>query len=144
MPSASPISPFEDRAFSFAPRRNGAGELGVAAASGRRARAVLRASVVPPALPAPKRALGPLAFILAGLGAWALLIGGRAQIVRLAPETAPLYRALGFHVNPWRMGLDHVVSRLANEDGRPVLIVEGEIRNLSSSPRASRIWRATF
>ncbi len=155
MPSASSFSPIEDRAFDFAlrtalPTRE-AGRLG-ADASDRRARAFSHAAAqaailspgrAPSRAPsrppsrAAKRTPWLLAWIFAGFGAWALLIGARAQIARLAPAAAPLYAALGLDVNPNRMGLDHVASRLEYEDGRQILIVEGEIRNLASSPRVA-------
>ena len=77
------------------------------------------------------RAAGPGLWVFAGLAAWGLLVGGRAQIVRLAPATAPVYSALGLGVNLRHMDIDHVVSRLADEDGRQILIVEGDIRNLA-------------
>ncbi len=111
-PSASSFSSTEDRAFAFTPPGPAAGSR-------------------------QKRAPRLLAFFLAGFGAWALFIGARAQIVRVAPPTAPLYAALGLDVNRNRMGLDHVASRLDYEDGRQVLIVEGEIRNRASSSRAA-------
>jgi hypothetical protein len=126
MPSASSFSPIEDRAFDFALRRR---------AAISRAAAVAQAAC-PPTRPT-SRPPWTLAWILAGFGAWALLVGARAQIARLAPATAPLYAALGFNVSPNRMGLDHVTSRLAWEGGRQILVVEGEIRNLASSPRAA-------
>lgn len=85
----------------------------------------------------PTRAPGPLAFALAGFGVWALLVGARAQIVRLAPAAAAVYGAVGLDVNLNPMGLDHVASRLDYEDGHQVLIVEGEVRNRASSSRAA-------
>ncbi len=152
MPSASSFLPIEDRTFDFALRRREAGSLG-AEASGRRAQAFPRAAAAQAAIASPSRAPSrqprpqprpqsrrapwPLAWIFAGFGAWALLVGARAQIARLAPAAAPLYAALGLDVNLARMGLGPVSSRLDYEDGRQILIVEGEIRNLASSPRAA-------
>ncbi len=147
MPSASSFSPIEDRDFDLALRRREAASLGPDA-SDRRAQvfshAAAQAAIRSPSRPpsrAPSRAARrtpwPLAWLFAGFGAWALLIGARAQIARLAPAAAPLYAALGLNVNLTRMGLDHVASRLDYEDGRQILIVEGEIRNLASSPRVA-------
>ncbi|MGO8738736.1 hypothetical protein [Rhodoblastus sp.] len=140
MPSASHFSSIEDHAFDFAPPRREAGRLGVVAASGRRAPVLPRAGSgldAPAAVASTRRAPGLISWLFAGFGAWALLIGARAQIVTFAPATAPLYAALGLKVNLRHMGLDHVVSRLAYEDGRPVLIVEGEIRNFAATPRVA-------
>ena len=120
MPSASLFSPIEDRTFGFALRRDEAG----------RPWAVSARDAVRPS----KRVLGPLAWVFAGFGVWALLVGTHA---RIAPATAPLFAALGVDVNPTRMGVDHVASRLDYEEGRQVLIVDGEIRNLASTPRAA-------
>jgi Protein of unknown function (DUF3426) len=139
MPSASSFLPIEDRAFDFALRRREAKSLG-ADASGRRAHVSSHAAAQA-AIRSPRRAASrtawPLAWIFAGFGAWALLIGARAQIARLAPAAAPLYAALGLKLNLHHMGLDHVASRLDYEDGRQILIVEGEIRNIASSPRVA-------
>ena len=113
MPSASHFSPIEDQAFDFAPRRREAGRHG-AAASGRRAAVPPRAGSglgAPAAVPSPRRAPGLISWLFAGFGAWALLIGARAQIVAFAPATAPLYAAIGLKVNLRHMGLDHRASR---------------------------------
>ncbi|MCI4678554.1 DUF3426 domain-containing protein [Rhodoblastus acidophilus] len=153
MRSVSPFSRLDDRAFAFAPHgasqgpsqgpshgssyARGSGEVGAAAASGRRAQTAARA--FPDGAGAEKRtrAPGAVTLVLAGFAAWAMLIGGRTQIVRLVPAVAPLYATLGLDVNLRRMGVEHVSARLVNEDGRQVLIVSGEIDNLSSSPRAA-------
>ncbi len=127
MPSASSFSPVEVRTFGIALRRGEPRSPGATAAR----------AAIPPARRAAKRAPWALAWVFAGFGAWALLVGAHAQIARLAPATAPLYAALGLDVNLNRVGLDHVSSRLDYQDGRQILIVEGEIRNLASSPRAA-------
>ncbi|WP_298357263.1 DUF3426 domain-containing protein [Rhodoblastus sp.] len=123
MPSASLLSPIEDRTFGFALHRDEAGRPWTVSAQ-----ASVRSS---------KRVLGPVAWVFASFGVWALLVGTHARIARLAPTTAPLFAALGLDVNPTRMGVDHVASRLDYEDGRQILIVDGEIRNLASTPRAA-------
>lgn len=75
--------------------------------------------------------------MLCGVAGWGLLVGGRTQIVRLAPAVAPAYAALGLTVNLRQMDLQGVTSRLADEDGRTILVVEGEIRNLAEASRAA-------
>jgi len=83
------------------------------------------------------RAPSGWALALGGLAVWGLLVGGRAQIVRLVPQAAPAYAALGLGVNLRQMEIEKVVSRLADEDGRRILVVEGEIRNAGAAPRAA-------
>ncbi len=135
MRSVTTFPSFDDSAF--APRLRGRARSevgGVAASSSRRAVPAAPAKAAPKGRAAAPR---PWAWVLAGLAAWGLLVGGRAQIVRLAPATAPVYSALGLGVNLRQMDIAHVVSRLADEDGRQILIVEGDIRNLASTPRAA-------
>jgi hypothetical protein len=57
------------------------------------------------------------------------LVAGRAQIVRHAPQTAALYRAVGLGVN--LRGLDFKDVRIIgeNENDVPVLVVQGTIVN---------------
>ncbi len=120
--------------------RRKAGELGrVAAASCRRGEASHRilSAVASPAAKDGKGAFGPFAWALAAMGAWGLLVGGRAQIVRLAPAAAPLYAAIGLNVNLRQMDIQGVVSKLTEEDGRKILVVEGDIRNLADSSLAA-------
>ncbi len=145
MHHSSPLRPLDllDRPASPTPAgagRRKAGELGrVAAASCRRGEAshkILSATACPQAK-GDKGAFGPVAWALAVVAAWGLLVGGRAQIVRLAPGTAPLYAAIGLDVNLRQMDIKGVLSKLTEEDGREVLVVEGEIHNLADAPRAA-------
>ncbi|WP_298428174.1 DUF3426 domain-containing protein [Rhodoblastus sp.] len=138
MASASAFSSLDDHDYRFSSRRGPPVEVGgVAAASGRRAdfHGKLRAAEAKE--DGRRWRPGPWAWVFAGLSAWSLLIGGRMQIARLVPPAAQLYSALGFDVNLRRMAIENVVSSLADEDGRPVLVVEGEIRNLAASPHAT-------
>ncbi len=59
------------------------------------------------------------------------------QVVRLAPAAAAIYEAMGLPVNLRQMDFENVVSKLAEEDGRQILVVEGEIRNLADASRAA-------
>jgi hypothetical protein len=138
MTIASTFSSLDEQGPPFAPRHVAPVEVdGVAAASGRRA-ALRGKSRTAAAKEERRRGLpGPWAWVFAGLAAWSLLVGGRMQIVRLVPPAAQLYSALGLDVNLRRMAIENVVSSLADEDGRPVLVVEGEIRNLAASPHAA-------
>ena len=68
-----------------------------------------------------------------------LLLGGaalaaylfRQDIVERQPETASLYKALGIDVSAPGLTLSKPATRYARIDGRPVLIVEGRVRNIS-------------
>ena len=131
-----PFDAFDRRA---APRRSKAGELGrVAASSGRGDGASKVHSFLPPKPAQPKAGVfGPFALALAVIAAWGVLVGGRAQVVRFFPAAGPVYAALGLNVNLRQMNIEGVVSKLMDEDGRRILVVEGEIRNLADAPRAA-------
>jgi hypothetical protein len=66
------------------------------------------------------------------IGVDAALIGWRSQVVKLAPQTASLYAALGLPVNLRGLAFQDVKSRTELQDGVPVLVVEGRIASTSS------------
>jgi predicted Zn finger-like uncharacterized protein len=66
------------------------------------------------------------AAVLAGLLLW------RKDIVRLAPQTAPLYGAIGLPVNLRGLVFENVRTTRETSDGVGVLIVEGTIVSVSS------------
>jgi predicted Zn finger-like uncharacterized protein len=70
--------------------------------------------------------LASIAFITA--------IGLRATVVRAAPELAGLYAAIGLPVN--LRGLEFTEIKTAHEiqDGIPVLVIEGEVMNVTRQP----------
>ncbi|MBB4198818.1 hypothetical protein CCR94_09080 [Rhodoblastus sphagnicola] len=103
-----------------------------------RARAPARPSrPAPAAASATGKMRGPGALALcAGLtAAWMGLVGGRAQIVKIVPGAAPVYAALGLKVNLRQMDVLGVTARLVEEDGRKILLVEGQIKNIDANPR---------
>ena len=55
------------------------------------------------------------------------LIGWRADVVRLAPQTASLYAAIGLGVNLRGLVLTDVTTETRTTDGVPVLLVQGRI-----------------
>jgi predicted Zn finger-like uncharacterized protein len=65
-----------------------------------------------------------LAAILAGLIAW------RGQVVRLAPQSAALFSAIGLPVNLRGLMIENVKTLREVQDGVIVLIVEGTIANV--------------
>ena len=58
-------------------------------------------------------------------------LAARVPIVRAVPETAALFAALGLPVNLVHLALDDVTSTTGMEAGRPVLLVEGRIANVT-------------
>jgi predicted Zn finger-like uncharacterized protein len=93
----------------------------------RRARrdAVRRRHWLRPGLPA-------VIFIL--LAANAGLLAWRAEIVRLLPQTGPLYAAVGLPVNLRGLVFDNIHMSRIDQDGVDVLVVEGSIVNVTARP----------
>jgi predicted Zn finger-like uncharacterized protein len=70
--------------------------------------------------------------VILGLAAMiAGLIGWRAEVVRLAPQTASLYAAVGLPVNLRGLIFDGVKIGGETQDGIPVLVVSGTIVNVT-------------
>lgn len=87
--------------------------------------------------------LGVLALVLAGIGAAGVLM--REAVVHAWPPAALLYETVGLPVEPPGTGLElrNVHSEQAIEGGATVLIVEGQIVNVSEVARAVPALRAT-
>jgi predicted Zn finger-like uncharacterized protein len=60
----------------------------------------------------------------------AVLLLQRETIVRLAPQTARLYAALAMPVNLHGLEFDGLKTMMAMDEDQPMLIVQGEIRNI--------------
>jgi len=82
--------------------------------------------------PVAKKRLTPLrlAAVAAGLFLAALLLG-RASVVRLFPETAALYAAVGLDVNVRGLAFRDVDAVERVEAGVPILLVSGKIENVT-------------
>jgi predicted Zn finger-like uncharacterized protein len=99
------------------------------------------------AKPKPKRVRKPWRWPRPGLRAAAIvfigLVGGltlmRTDIVRIAPQTATLYSAIGLPVNLRGLAFENVTSVKEQRDGVTVLVVEGTI--VSASPNAVEVPR---
>jgi predicted Zn finger-like uncharacterized protein len=74
------------------------------------------------------------AVILILLAANAGLLAWRADIVRLLPQTAPLYAAVGLPVNLRGLVFDNIHMSRTDQDGVDVLVVEGSIVNVTGRP----------
>ena len=62
------------------------------------------------------------------------LIAFRADIVRLAPQTAAAYAAIGLDVNLRGLVFTELITRKETQDGVPMLTVEGVIKSASKQP----------
>ncbi len=89
-------------------------------------------------LPLPGLATAILMLILLDLGA----IGWRAEIVRLVPQTASLYAAIGLPVNLRGLVLTDVTTETLTNDGAQVLLVQGRI--VSTAKRVVDVPRLRF
>ncbi|HET7679704.1 MAG TPA: DUF3426 domain-containing protein [Xanthobacteraceae bacterium] len=74
------------------------------------------------------------AAILVLLALNAGIVGWRADIVRLLPQTASLYAAVGLPVNLRGLSFENVRMSRSEHEGVGVLIVEGSIVNVTARP----------
>jgi predicted Zn finger-like uncharacterized protein len=72
------------------------------------------------------------AVILALIAANTILIGWRADVVRVLPQTASLYAAVGMPVNLRGLAFENVKMSKEVQDGVTVLVVEGSIVNVAA------------
>ena len=72
----------------------------------------------------------------------AVLIGWRADVVKIAPQTASLYAAIGLPVNLRGLAFANVAIMTEAHDGMPVLVVEGAI--VSTAARPAEVPRLRF
>lgn len=70
--------------------------------------------------------------ILALIAANMVLVAWRIDIVRLLPQTASLYAAIGLPVNLRGMAFENIKMSKEQQDGMTVLLVEGSIVNVTS------------
>ncbi len=64
-----------------------------------------------------------------------ILVGWRNDVVRILPQTAPLYAAMRLPVNLSGLSFDHLTTRLESQDGIPILVVQGNIVNATGIVR---------
>ncbi len=79
-----------------------------------------------------------LALILLDSG----LIGWRSEIVRVVPQTASLYAAVGLPVNLRGLALADVSTEAVTNEGAPVLLIQGRI--VSTAKRTVGVPRLRF
>lgn len=68
----------------------------------------------------------------------------RTQIVEKFPGAAPVYRAFGLEANVLGLDFYDIQTKFGNNDGTPVLIVNGRIKNLDTSARDVGMVRLSF
>lgn len=75
----------------------------------------------------------------------AIVIGWRKDIVRLLPQTASLYSAIGLSVNLRGLSLDDLSTATEMHEGVPILVVSGKIVNVTGAmtevPRLKLVLR---
>jgi hypothetical protein len=124
--SALPADPTLDqglgRQIGQAPRRTSGEDIETAARRSRRAK---RSRRMLPGLPVA---------ILALVALNAALIHWRSNVVRIAPQTASLYAAIGLPVNLRGLTFNDVTTTIESHDGVQVLVVEGKIASASQRP----------
>ncbi len=59
----------------------------------------------------------------------AILVGWRKDIVRILPQTASFYAAMGLPVNLRGLSFDDVATSMEAHEGVPILVVQGKIVN---------------
>ena len=69
--------------------------------------------------------------ILALVAVHAVLLGWRSDVVRLMPQTASLYAAIGLPVNLRGLAFSDVTTASEMSEGVPVLLVKGRITNVT-------------
>jgi hypothetical protein len=79
--------------------------------------------------PASKWPIVVLSLIAINLG----LIGWRTEIVRALPQMASFYAAIGLNVNLRNLVFTDFATRKEDQDGTPMLMVEGAIKSTSRS-----------
>lgn len=142
---APPLVPAEEQEHQFPPGEGPFPITGgdVEAFARRRASKRAKHGRSFPALPKFKWPLAPLPTLLLGLGATvAILIGWRADAVRLLPQTASLYSAVGLGVNLRGLVFENIKTSRETHEGIPVMVIEGEI--VSVSRKAVEVPRLRF
>ena len=104
---------------------NGAGEGG-----GLRRRARIAVRPRKPQLPLLTAARAAAALV----GVLVAIVYARENMVRLLPQTASLYALAGLPVNLRGLVFQDLKTTFDTQDGKPVLLVEGAVRNVTGVP----------
>lgn len=82
--------------------------------------------------------------LAAGIGSLAVLGILRHETVRLFPQTAPVFAAVGLGVKQHLLDIDDVRSKLSRENGLETLEVTGTITNLTRSQQKIPVLRLSI
>ena len=84
-----------------------------------------------------RRRLGPslTMMIVVLIAVNGVLVGWRTDVVRLMPQTAPLFAAIGLPVNLRGLAFEDVTTSIEMSENVPVLLVKGRITNITKQPR---------
>lgn len=82
--------------------------------------------------------------LAAGIGSLAMLGILRHETVRLFPQAAPFFAAVGLGVSQHQLDIDNVRSRLTKENGIETLEVTGSIANITKSAQKIPILRLSI
>lgn len=127
---------FEDSAFPIT-----GGDIEAFAARRRRARAEREKRRL--RIPKPRWPMAPLpTLILVLVAATAIILGWRADVVRILPQTASFYERIGLAVNLRGLVFEGLKTSREMHEGIPVMVVEGEI--VSVSRRVVEVPRLRF
>jgi predicted Zn finger-like uncharacterized protein len=80
------------------------------------------------------RLSGVTAIIVILVALNAALIGWRADVVKIVPQTASLFAAIGLPVNLRSLVFEGISSTKDTQDGVTVLVIEGNVTNPTSRP----------
>lgn len=92
-------------------------------------RGKVRGRTAKPSRQRPHLAIAAIALVLVATPA---LVAFRQEVVRLFPQSGPLFAAMGLGVNLVGLDLAGVTANFVVDDGTPVLVIEGEIRSASA------------
>jgi predicted Zn finger-like uncharacterized protein len=101
--------------------------------------APLQAYVIRPARRSRRRAPYLLIAVLALLAFNSALVGWRRAVVKIAPQTASLYRAVGLPIDSRGLAITNITTVAQLHEGAPLLLVEGTVA--STSTRTVRVPR---
>jgi predicted Zn finger-like uncharacterized protein len=84
-----------------------------------------------------QRQLWPLSglqtMILALIVVDSVVVGWRKDVVRLLPQTASFYSAIGLAVNVRGLAFDNIATTMETHEGVPILVVQGDIVNATAA-----------
>ena len=105
-----------------------------------------RKIVAPAPVRTPAKTSGSMAVVLmaAGIGTLATLAIFRHETVRIAPETAMMFDAIGLGVNTHGLDITDVQSRITHDENRETLEITGTIVNMTKKAQKIPVLRLSI